>query len=249
MGDRTTANRRKITDLLQTADRLIMVGEFDKALKQVELALGIDPGDTYAHTFKLRIIKLKAEKQREVKKEPRESKATIVVVDDDELTSEFIRSNLEKLGYTVKTFISGKDALGYIKSSQPDLILSDVAFEQGMTGYEFCEALRKDPRLAAVPLILMSQRANEVLTHVGEDFSIDEYITKPIDPDALLDSIKAKLHQHRHDVALVEKEGKSALTLIEDWLSEEGGYDEHVWPRLKQAIEENRSSYRKLFNG
>jgi hypothetical protein len=48
-------------------------------------------------------------------------------------------------------------------------------------------------------------------------------------------------------VASQKARNKAAIALLDKWLADESGYDERVWPRLKDAIEQNRPSYRKRF--
>ena len=126
-----------------------------------------------------------------------QTKGIVVVVDDDTLILRLVKMNLEKFGYTVETFESCETALDYLKDSRPDLILSDVMFPGGMTGYEFYEKIRENPLLMAVPFISMSSRGDRPFVQSGLKLGVDEYVTKPIDLTLLLASVEGKVRHYR----------------------------------------------------
>jgi len=52
----------------------------------------------------------------------------------------------------------------------------------------------------------------------------------------------------RSDLTVQETKNEAAIRLLREWMADESGYDEQVWPIVKKAIEENRSSYRRRFS-
>lgn len=126
-----------------------------------------------------------------------QTKGIIVAVDDDALILRLIKMNLEKFGYTVETFETCEAALEYLATARPDLILSDVMFPGGMSGYEFYEKVRLNPKLMAVPFISMSSRGDRPFVQSGLKLGIDEYVTKPIDLSLLLASVEGKVRHYR----------------------------------------------------
>ena len=98
---------------------------------------------------------------------------TILVVDDEPLNLKLAGLRLRQAGYEVVTAAGGQEALAKARQRRPDAILSD-ALMPGMDGFAFCLEVRRDPRLAAVPLVLTSsayveEADQELARSVGAD--------------------------------------------------------------------------------
>jgi CheY-like chemotaxis protein/signal transduction histidine kinase len=96
---------------------------------------------------------------------------TILVVDDDPLQLKLTRVRLELEGFRVVTALDGSSALEQARATVPDAVLCDVLMP-GTDGYELCQALRREPLLAHVPVVLASahfggQRDEELARQVG----------------------------------------------------------------------------------
>lgn len=91
--------------------------------------------------------------------------------------------------YKVTMVKSGEDALRYLESTIPDLILLDIHLSR-MDGFEVMEQMRKDPKTASIPVIFLT--ADD---HVDVERSLAlgavDFIRKPFDPQTLLDKIQA----------------------------------------------------------
>ena len=70
----------------------------------------------------------------------------------------------------------------------PDLILSDVMMPK-MSGFQFCEALKRDAELKKIPFIILTAKGQENDIKTGTDLGADDYITKPFSPKALLEKV------------------------------------------------------------
>jgi CheY-like chemotaxis protein/signal transduction histidine kinase len=99
------------------------------------------------------------------------ARSTILVVDDDPLQLKLTRVRLELEGFRVVTALDGHTALEKARASVPDAVLCDVLMPD-TDGYELCQALRRDPQLAHVPVVLVSahfggRRDEELARRVG----------------------------------------------------------------------------------
>jgi two-component system, OmpR family, alkaline phosphatase synthesis response regulator PhoP len=113
----------------------------------------------------------------------------ILVVDDEIHIVQIVKFNLEKRGgYEVLTAKNGEEGLETAKSERPDLILSDVMMPK-MSGFQFCEALKKDPDIKSIPFIILTAKGQENDIKTGEELGVDDYITKPFSPKALLEKV------------------------------------------------------------
>jgi CheY-like chemotaxis protein len=113
----------------------------------------------------------------------------VLVVDDDDVIRQLITVNLELEGFDVVTAIDGQDALEKVKDAQPSVITLDVMMPR-LDGWEAAARLRSDPETAHIKVILLSARAQEADLQRGERIGVDAYLTKPFDPDELIDLVR-----------------------------------------------------------
>jgi two-component system phosphate regulon response regulator PhoB len=124
------------------------------------------------------------------------TKACILVVDDEATIVELIRYNLVKDGYEVRTAGTGEDALAAARREAPDLILLDLMLP-GLDGFDVCRALRANPALQQVPIVMLTARGEDADVVAGLELGADDYLTKPFTPRVLLARIKAALRRAR----------------------------------------------------
>ncbi|EFH11484.1 hybrid sensor histidine kinase/response regulator, partial [Teichococcus cervicalis] len=105
--------------------------------------------------------------------------ATILVVDDSITTRTLEKSILEAQGFRVLLSVDGLDALNLLRGGEAvvDLVVADVEMPR-MDGFGLLQALKTDPRLAAIPVILMTSRADPEDVRRGLDLGAGAYITK-----------------------------------------------------------------------
>jgi DNA-binding response OmpR family regulator len=118
----------------------------------------------------------------------------IMIVDDETQLVDFIRLRLEKEEYQVAVAYDGEEALQKIRQEKPDLIILDLMLPK-MDGYMICSLFKRDKRFADVPIILFTARSQEEDIKLGEKVGADAYITKPYEPQILLDKIKELLEK------------------------------------------------------
>ncbi|TVR80385.1 MAG: DNA-binding response regulator [Saprospirales bacterium] len=134
-----------------------------------------------------------------------EYKANILLVDDEEDIIEFLRYNLEKEGYQVKSALNGKQALQTIETYKPDLIILDIMMPE-MDGVEVCRQIRKQAGNEQ-PIIAFLTARDEDYTQISAlETGGDDYITKPIKPGVFISRVKALLRRTSSNEA-AEEEG------------------------------------------
>ena len=123
-----------------------------------------------------------------------EYKANILLVDDEEDILEFLRYNLEKEGYQVRSALNGKQALEITDSYKPDLIILDIMMPE-MDGVEVCRKIRKKSG-DKQPIIAFLTARDEDYTQISAlETGGDDYITKPIKPGVFISRVKALLRR------------------------------------------------------
>ena len=116
------------------------------------------------------------------------SGSTLLVVDDDPVIQKLLQVNFEMEGYEVVLAADGLEALEKAQELVPDLIVLDVMMPR-MDGLEAAARLKRDPATSAIPIIMLSAKAQDVDVKAGRATGADEYITKPFDPLELLERV------------------------------------------------------------
>ena len=113
----------------------------------------------------------------------------VLVVDDDETIRGLITLNLELEGFEVATAVDGLDALAKAAAVQPAVVTLDVMMPR-LDGWATAQRLRADPATADIKVVLLSARAQEADLQRGTRIGVDAYLTKPFDPDDLIDIVR-----------------------------------------------------------
>ncbi|MFO7957030.1 MAG: response regulator [Candidatus Brocadiia bacterium] len=126
----------------------------------------------------------------------------ILVVDDDVALVEAMTATLESVGYRVATATNVEDAVEAARREPPDLAILDVMLATGGEGFHLAYDMRRDNRLAHIPIIMLSGIHRR--THFrfspdsdGEFLPVERFLEKPVDPAVLLDEVAAVLAEHR----------------------------------------------------
>ncbi len=113
-----------------------------------------------------------------------------LIAEDSRIQAKILENRLTQAGYEVVVAGDGGQALELARQRKPDVIISDIEMPR-VTGYEFCRAVKQDPNLRNVPVILLStlSEAEDIIR--GLDAGADNYVTKPYDTNYLLTRVDA----------------------------------------------------------
>jgi DNA-binding response OmpR family regulator len=120
----------------------------------------------------------------------------VLVIDDDPVIVQLLRVNFEIEGFEVLSAADGAEGIRVAKDEQPDVILSDIMMPR-MDGLQVVMRLKGDPVTRALPVILLSAKAQNAEVQQGLDAGADDYVTKPFDPLELVDRVNAVLARAR----------------------------------------------------
>jgi len=120
--------------------------------------------------------------------------ATVLVIEDEPAIQELIAYNLKQAGHQALRADNAEQAIRLVQDALPDLVLLDWMLP-GLSGIELARRLRADKRTKAIPIIMLTARADEQDKLTGLDTGADDYITKPFSPRELNARVKALLRR------------------------------------------------------
>lgn len=138
--------------------------------------------------------------------------AHVLVVEDEQDLQDLMVYNLHRKGYKTTAAERGEDALRLLrdgKTPRPDVILLDLMLP-GMDGMEVCRAIKSDPQLSTIPVIMVTAKGEETDVVAGLECGADDYVTKPFSTRVLLARIQSMVRRHGGVVA-----GDAASPVIE----------------------------------
>ncbi len=125
----------------------------------------------------------------------------ILIVDDEPDIIRVVRGYLEKEGYRVYTAINGRSALDIVRYEKPDLVLLDLnlpanSHGEALDGLDVALHMREAPGgMAAIPIIMLTARVDEMDKIIGLEIGADDYVTKPFSPRELVARVRAVLRR------------------------------------------------------
>lgn len=114
---------------------------------------------------------------------------TLLVVDDEEMVRDVLKSYLEREGYDILTAATAEEADGILADRYPDLIVLDVMLPGG-SGLDILKGIA-----GRVPVILLTARTEEAERILGLELGADDYVTKPFSPREMVARVKSVLRR------------------------------------------------------
>ena len=120
----------------------------------------------------------------------------VLVVDDTANVRELIRVNLALEGFDVRVAADGQEALDLVAELEPDLVTMDVVMPR-VDGLTAATRLKSDPRTSAIPIVMVTARAQTADRDKGRRAGVDAYLTKPFEPSELIATVRKLLDGRR----------------------------------------------------
>ncbi len=124
----------------------------------------------------------------------------LLLIEDDEAIAELIVWHFAREGFSVRQTPDGEHALVLVEERVPDIVLLDWMIES-LPGIEVCRRLRRNPKSANVPIIMLTARGEEEDRIRGLETGADDYVTKPFSPRELVARVSAVLRRLRPALA------------------------------------------------
>jgi signal transduction histidine kinase len=150
-----------------------------------------------------------------------DDRALVIVIEDDDDAAALLSETLGRAGYRVLTATGGAEGLRLAREHDPVAITLDVMMPE-MDGWRVLQAMRADPRLSSIPVIVCSIVDNRPL---GYSLGASDYLLKPVDPQTLTDTLD------RVSVRDLSSEGSGYVLVVDD----EHGVRELLTTALRHA--------------
>ena len=130
----------------------------------------------------------------------------ILLIEDDADLFSLLQYNLEKEGFLLTGLQTGRGAIELSRKVRPDLILLDIMLPDS-DGLDICKGIRKDPDLAATPIIFLTARAAETDRIIGLEIGANDYVVKPFSVRELIARIKLQFRNQAQTPRVLEAGG------------------------------------------
>jgi DNA-binding response OmpR family regulator len=124
----------------------------------------------------------------------------VLVADDEADVVNLVTQSLSAAGFQVTRACDGQDALDKARRIEPALVVLDLMMPK-LTGTEVLRALKSDPRTAAIAVVMLTARKEEVDRIVSLELGADDYVTKPFSPRELTLRVKSILFSSLRSIA------------------------------------------------
>ena len=161
-------------------------------------------------------------------------KMTLVIAEDDEEIRNYLENELSN-DYDVHTCTNGREALGEIIRTKPDLVLSDIMMPE-MDGNTLCTRLKTNPSTNSIPVILLTAKSRDEDKLEGLETGADAYIVKPFNMDILRRTIINLINKHRLLRLKYERNDNLEEQVDEIYLKSP---DEKLLDRIMECINKN----------
>jgi DNA-binding response OmpR family regulator len=125
------------------------------------------------------------------------SPSRVLIAEDDSDIGALLAHYLRKAGFETTLLASGREVMPELRRQLPDLVILDLMMP-GLSGLEVCRAIRGDASTAAIPIIMLTAKAEEADRIVGLEVGADDYVTKPFSANEVVARVRALLRRaHR----------------------------------------------------
>jgi DNA-binding response OmpR family regulator/anti-sigma regulatory factor (Ser/Thr protein kinase) len=123
------------------------------------------------------------------------SDSCVLVVEDSSDMNKYLQDLLEPL-YCVESAVNGSEGYDKACKIKPDLIISDVIMPE-IDGFELCKKIRATESTSTIPFIFLTAKSDEQFRLLGTQLGADDFISKPFDPNLLLEKVKNMLESRK----------------------------------------------------
>lgn len=142
----------------------------------------------------------------------------IVIVEDEQDIVELVTFTLSREGFQVIPVTDFHNVLPVILETVPDLVILDLMLP-GQSGYDLCKQIKQNPKIGAIPVMILSARSEDSDIVLGLEIGSDDFVTKPFSPKVLVARVRTLLRR-----GVVSNEESGGPIAIGDLVINENSY-------------------------
>jgi DNA-binding response OmpR family regulator len=123
-------------------------------------------------------------------------KRVLAVVVDDPDVIHLVSRYMQQEGLNVRSFLNGTQFLEFLQREVPDIVILDIRLPD-INGYALCKHMRTEDRLSGIPIVILTDKKEEIDKILGFELGADDYVTRPFSIDELAVRVKAILRRKK----------------------------------------------------
>jgi PleD family two-component response regulator len=190
--------RAKVEHYIERAQEYVSMGRLLSAKKPLDSALALDPANSTGVSLRHQLEETLAGLSRPVLLQSGEAavprrQELVLVIDQDERLLARVTQSLRRFGFRSVAAGGFQEARDLLANVTPDLIMSEVNFENGPVGFDLYLMVRTNARLQALPFLFLATRVDRETLIAGKRLGVNDFITKPLDEEVVYASIVSSL--------------------------------------------------------
>ena len=201
--------KAKVEHYLDRAQEFIEMGRLLAAKRPLETVFSLDPSNGLGRSLQksvehsLAYLSKKSDRcpdgtgpQESIRHQRRPE--LVMIVDQDETLLVALSASLRKYGFKVVSVGNCKEALDLLAFVSPNIVISEVNFENGPVGFDLYLWVRTNARLQEIPFLFLATKVDREMLIAGKRLGVNDFILKPLDEDGVYASLVSCLRrQHR----------------------------------------------------
>ncbi len=186
----------KIDHYIDQAQDLLRVGRYLAARRPLTRALNIDPGNSACQSIQQNIQSSLAGLANGAFARGRRSEL-VVIIDQDEKVLDVLTRGLQKYGFNVVSAGTYREAVELFTMVTPDLVISEVNFENGPAGFDIYLWVRTASKFRHIPFLFLTMRLDRQTLIAGKRLGVNDFVLKPLDEEVACATITSCLSRRR----------------------------------------------------
>jgi PleD family two-component response regulator len=192
----------KAEHYLQRAEEYVQMARYGIARRTMETVISLDPDNQACKTLRQRIeqhieqIRRRANgmanpvSERENGSRRHARSELVLVVDQDEQLLISLHESLRRDGFQTIGAGSFEEAVEVLSNVVPDIVISEVNFENGPRGFDLYSWVKTNGRMGSIPFVFLAAKFDRDLLIAGKRFGVDDFILKPVDNEVVTASVQ-----------------------------------------------------------
>lgn len=191
--------RAKVEHYLERAQEFVSMGRILAARQPIESALAIEPANDLGRMLmrqldqSLSSLQSAPEQPADLSGARQRRPELVMVIDQDERLLLRVAQSLKRFGFRSIAAGSYQEARELLLTLTPDLIISEVNFENGPVGFDLYLMVRTNARLQDLPFLFLATRVDRETLIAGKRLGVNDFIMKPLDEEVVYASIISSL--------------------------------------------------------